>query len=187
MRNGSVRGFAVVGLVAMAALIAGCTEEAVADRGAVGWPPGAAGVACNYLGPDRVDEVLGIRFDTVGGATKDQTYTCALSLAGQDFPDITLSITPTTASDAIFQATVVPAEATIINGPGAVAYRILMPAASRRGPAWEVGWLSERGRMMFLRYTFPPGTEQVEVDTLRTKIVNLAKTIDTALTSQAPR
>src|SRR5215204_3714349 len=76
--------------LAGAAVLAGCNESA-ADQGVVSWPPGAAGVACKYLEYDAVATAIGTRFDTAGGARKDDTYTCALTQSTHEYPDLTFS------------------------------------------------------------------------------------------------
>jgi hypothetical protein len=83
-------------------LLTGC-EENPSNSGPAGWPAGAEGLACNYVEYEQVAETLGVRFDTAGGARKDDTHTCALTQSGREFPDLTFSIAATTANEVIFQ------------------------------------------------------------------------------------
>src|SRR5262245_31343876 len=127
------------------ALLVGCAD----DEGGGGsqWPPGAAGRACQFLNYDVIAATVGVRFDTAGGASKDETYTCALTQAGKDFPDLTLAVTETEADEVIFTATLLPSGATRIADLGRIGYRIGVPAAGTGGPGIELGWLSTYGRL----------------------------------------
>ncbi len=142
------------------------------------WPPGAAGRACQFLNYDAVAATLGVRFDTAGGASKDETYSCALTQADNEFPDLTLAVTETEADEVIFTATMIPSGATRVNDLGRIAYRVGVAAVKGSGPGIEVGWLSTYGRLMVIRYTFPAGTTSAQINEFVPKLVALAKRIE---------
>jgi hypothetical protein len=158
---------------------AGCDSDASRGPGRVSqWPAAAAGGACQLLDYDSVAAQIGTRFDTAGAAAEDETYTCALTLAGQDYPDLTLAVTATEADEAIFTATVTPSGSTAVKGLGRVGYRIGIAASAKSGPGVEVGWLSGNGRVMIMRYTFAARTSGSQVDELTPKLIALAKHVD---------
>jgi len=182
------------GAASLAALIAlgvgGCSEDATADptQGSR-WPAAAAGGACQLLDYETVAEQTGTRFDTAGAATKDETFTCALTQAGRDYPDLTLAVTATIADQVIFTATVTPSGATAVKGLGTIAYRVGIAASTKTpvksGPGVEIGWLSANGRLMIMRYTSATGTTAGQIDDLTPKLVALADLIDRAGPSPA--
>ncbi len=166
-------------LAAMAAMTAAFTAACDSGGGTGSqWPPGAAGRACQFLSYDTVAATIGVRFDTAGGASKDDTYTCALTRADNEFPDLTLAVTETEADEVIFTATMIPSGATRIANLGRIAYRVGFPAARGGGPGIEVGWLSTYGRLMVIRYTFPTGATSAQINELTPKVVALAKRIE---------
>jgi hypothetical protein len=169
----------LVAVVALALAAAGCGRDASADPGRTSqWPAGAAGAACQLLEYDRVETRLGAGFDTAGGAHREDTYTCALTRAGQEYPDLTLAMTATTADEVIFTATVVPSGSKVQKDLGLVAYRIQVPAAGRAGPAVEIGWLSAKGRLMVLRYTFAADATTAQIEEFTPKLIQLARDIE---------
>lgn len=189
MRRGSSRWRARgragwLATLGVAAVLLSACEENPSAPAAAGWPPGAAGLACNYVEYDRVADTLGVRFDTAGGARKDNTHSCALTQAGGEYPDLVLSITATNIDNVIFQATVAPSGSTLIKGVGRIAYQLEVAAAGKRGPGIEVGWLSVRGRLMVVRFTFGAKATADEVDEFTPKLVALAKQIE-ATTGEA--
>lgn len=167
------------GLVAVLALVlTGCGRDAAADPGRTSqWPAGAAGAVCQLIEYDTVAERLGVRFDTAGGAEKDGTATCALTRQGDEYPYLTLAMTPTEADEVIFVATIQPSGSTRLKGLGLIAYRldVAAPSGGKAGPAVELGWLSARARLMLMRYAFEPGASRADVDALVPKLVGLAK------------
>jgi hypothetical protein len=158
-------------------LLTGCDREAAADPGRSGWPAGAAGAVCQLIEYDHVADRIGVRFDTAGGGEKDGTATCAITQQGHDYPYLTLAMTPSTADEIIFVATVQPSGSTRVKDLGLIAYRLSVaaPADGKAGPAVEFGWLSAKGRLMILRYAFAPGVSDGEVDGLVLKLLELAK------------
>jgi hypothetical protein len=181
-RGGGVRDRlrVVLRAVALLATVVGITAACADGDGGAGsqWPPAAAGRACQFLNYDIVAETIGVRFDTAGGASKDETYSCALTQAENAFPDLTLAVTETEADEVIFIATMIPSGATRIADLGRVGYRIGFPSARGAGPGIEVGWLSTYGRLMIMRFTLPAGTTSAEVQKFIPKLVALAKTIE---------
>jgi len=171
-----------IGLIACLALLAaGCDGGSSADAGRRSWPPAIAGRACQLLHYDVVEEHLGTRFDTAGGANRDATYTCALTQAGHDYPDLTLAVTATTADEVIFTATVAPSGSTVVKDLGRIAYRVAIAPSRSSGPGVEVGWLSAYERLLIVRYTFPPEATAQQVAELTSKLIALAHQIDQSL------
>jgi hypothetical protein len=167
---------ATLGMAAV--LLSACEEGDSAPSSGAAWPPGAAGLACNYVEYDRVADTLGVRFDTAGGARKDDTHSCALTQAGREYPDLALSVTATSIDNVIFHAAVAPGGSTLIKGVGRIAYQLDVAASGKRGPGLEVGWLSARGRLMVVRYTFEAQATAAEVNELAPRLVALAKQIE---------
>jgi hypothetical protein len=163
-------------LIAGLILMAGC-GDGDASGATSGWPASAAGPACQLLEYEVVAAHLGIRFDTAGGGRKDKTITCALTQAGQEYPDLTLAVTTTGADEVIFKAVVAPSGSTAVKGLGRVAYRLEIAPKQKRGPGLELGWLSASGQLMVIRYTSAPAPA-IEIDALAPKLLTLAKQVD---------
>jgi hypothetical protein len=173
----SARAALVRAAAAIALLIglAGCDHVAAADPA---WPPGVAGRACQLLDYDLVADVLGTRFDTAGGAAVNGTFTCAMTQAAHEFPDLTLAVTGTIADELIFTATMVPSGSRTVKGLGLTAYQVDVNPSGTGGPGVEVGWLSPKRRLIALRYTFPAGTAAAQADDMSTRLVTLAQRIE---------
>ncbi len=166
-------------------LTSGCDVVAAASSGErrlTEWPAAASGVACELLDFDQVDRELGVRFDTAGGAHVDDTYTCALAQVGHDFPDLTLSLSPTAADDLIFTVSVAPDGSSVQEGLGVVGYRLALAAGDGHGPGLEFGWLSAKRRLLVLRFTFAAQTVPGQVTALEPKLLALAQRVE----KQAP-
>lgn len=173
---------AALALIAgLALLAAGCDQGASADAGRRSWPPAIAGRACQLLDYDVVETQLGTHFDTAGGANRDATFTCALTQAGHDYPDLTLAVTATAADEVIFTATVAPSRSTVVKDLGRIAYRVAIAPSGSSGPGVEVGWLSANERLLIVRYTFPPETTAEHVAEFVPKLIALARQIDESL------
>jgi hypothetical protein len=171
---------AVAALALLAGLTAGCDEDSAADP-VGGWPIGAAGRACQLLEYATVEAALGTAFDTAGGATSESTYTCVLTVGGQDYPDLTLAVSPSSIDELIFTTTVNPSNSVPVAELGRIAYSLQRPAADGQGPGVEVGWLSASGRLLMLRYTFAADAPAEAVAALTAKLVAFAQQIDAAL------
>lgn len=177
MRRGvAALGLAVVGLVA-----GGCDEEVEPSGPRGGWPLGAAGMACQLLDYAVVEQALGTAFDTAGGATVESTYSCVLTQGEREYPDLTLAVTPTSANEVIFMATLVPSGASDVEDLGRSAYLMHRPAGDGHGPAVEVGWLSASGRLVVLRYTFAEGADAEAVAEMGTRIADYAQQLEQSL------
>jgi hypothetical protein len=174
-----------VGLAAVALLavpVSGCGSDASAAP--LEPPPrtysaAAAGGACNLLDYATIAEVLGTTFDTAGSASKDHTFTCAVTRAGQSYPDLAFSIAAVGADPAVYKQALVPKGSKTVGGLGKVAYQTTAAASGDHGPRLEVGWLTGQ-KAMVLRYTFPKGATAEDVAAVAPKLITLAKKIDFA-------
>jgi hypothetical protein len=169
-------------LVGLGFLLAACGQEAVA--GTNERPPAAtAGRACQLIEYDVVATALGTRFDTAGGAQQGDTYTCVLGMEGEQYPDLTFAMSPTTVSPLIFSVTVPPAGATAVDQLGVSAYQIVLPPVTSpngtaSGQGLEVCWLSSRNLMVVMRYTYQAAATPADIDKIAVGLVVLAKQVD---------
>jgi hypothetical protein len=173
----------VLGLFAALALLStACDKQATAASGHDSrWPASAAGIACQLLEYDAVAAKLGTRFDTAGGAKRDNTLTCALTQKDLAYPYLTLALTPTTIDSVVFTESVKPQGAYSMPDLGAIAYRLSIPATGDAGPGLEMVWLSETSRLMILKYGFPPSATPEEIEALTPKLLALAQQVEKAL------
>jgi hypothetical protein len=144
-------------------------------------PAAASGIACQLVEYGIVDEALGIRFDTAGGARQDDTVTCALTQAAGPYPYLTLAVTPTSVSDLIFNATLTPSGSTAVPELGRTGYQAAIAAKDGSGPGVELCWLSPTLRLVVLRYIFPATAAPTDITALTAKLVALAKQIEKSL------
>lgn len=160
----------------------GCTRQAVAEPGAGeldhDWPAAIAGGACTLLNYETVEAATGTRFDASAAAETSDTNTCALTVDGSAYPDLTLAVTPSEVDDGTFRAVMVPPGSAPVAYLGTEAYRTTEAAKNGTGPVVEVGWLSENGRLMVLRYTFPPQAVEADVAAVASRLAELAKLVD---------
>lgn len=173
----------VVAVAAMVALLAGgCGGDAAADPGLEpiepDWPAALPGGACTLLNYGTVEAAIGVRFTASAAAQANETDTCALTSDAGAFPDLILSVTPSEVDRASYVAAMPPPGSVAVAKLGQAAYRAVVPARGAAGPTVEVGWLSANGRLMSLRFTFPPQTAQGDADELAARLVELAKTVD---------
>jgi len=174
-------------LVAVAALLAGGGQEAVA--GTNERPPAAtAGRACQLIEYDVVATALGTQFDTAGGAQSGDTYTCVLGVQGKPYPDLTFAMSPTTVSPLIFSVTMTPPGATAVDQLGVSAYQVVLPPVSAAdgtasGQGLEVCWLSSRNMLVVLRYTYPATATADQIAKIAAGLVVLAQQVDGKLTT----
>lgn len=179
MRRYRTRTAGLVVAVLLTVPSAGCGKDAVA---APPEPPprtyaaAAAGGACQLLDFTVINETLGGTFDIAGAASKDHTFTCAITKAGSTYPDLTFSLAATGSDKAIYKQALVPKGAKSVSGLGKVAYQTTSAAAGQRGPRVEVGWLIGE-KAMVLRYTFAKDAATADATTLAPKLVALAKKI----------
>lgn len=179
------RSIAALGLAVVGLFAGGCDGENDPAGARGGWPLGAAGRACQLLDYAAVEQALGTAFDTAGGATVESTYSCVLTQGEQEYPDLTLAVTPTSADEVIFVATLVPSGASDIEDLGLSAYLVHRSADDGHGPAVEVGWLSASARLVVLRYTFAEGADAEAVAEMSTRIADYAQQLERSLPAAA--
>jgi hypothetical protein len=164
--------------------LSGCGEAAATARPApapvvVDLPAASAGGACALLDYAVIERATGARFDVSAASRHRQTYSCVLRTEEADHPDLALSVTETSADASVFKADVVPSGGQTVTGLGKAAYRQTVSPGKNVGAAVEVGWLSADGRLVSLRYTFAAGQDRAVADAFATKLIALAKKIDT--------
>jgi hypothetical protein len=174
---------AVAVLIAVAGVLAGCAEGGVSEPFEI-----IQGRACQAVEFDTVEAALGVRFDTSAPALVEETYSCALTRADAPLPDLTFTMSGTTADEVIFTAVLTPSLATAVPELGRIAYQVTLPPGTAAdgtptGPALEIGWLSAVPRLMLLRYTWPPNATDAEVAALAPRLVELARGIERAVTT----
>ncbi|GAA0923716.1 hypothetical protein GCM10009557_92230 [Virgisporangium ochraceum] len=145
----------------------------------------AAGGACQILDFDAVAQFVGVTFEVAAAAQKDTTATCVLQRGGgSGYPDLTLTVTPTTAPASAFKTTAAPPGAGEVAALGQAAYQLVRPAAGTDpagpGPAVEIGWLSKKGQLMVVRYRLPADKPQTDAEALAPQVVELAKYLEPA-------
>jgi hypothetical protein len=97
-----------------------------------------------------------------------------------DWPDLALSVVESTPADAdLFMAELKPKKASTLKGLGKAGYRLNTAAADGHGPVVEIGWLSEAKQLQTLRFTFPKDAKAADVTAMNTKLLALAKAMDT--------
>jgi hypothetical protein len=166
-------------------LTAGCAAErppvAMPAAQPVKIEAGAAssGGACRLFDFAVIAKHTGGTFDVAAAVDKGDTHTCVVRAEQALLPELTLSVTDTSIDTSGFSMDVLPRGAKKITKLGKIAYRRTLPKSGKVGPAAEVGWLATEGRLVTLRWTCPPGTAATEADKLATKLVELAKALDT--------
>lgn len=145
---------------------------------AIDLPAASAGGACALLDFPVIEQTTGTHFDVSAASRAKDTQSCVVRSEQLDYPDLTLSVTDTSADVSIFKADVVPSGAKSVSGLGKAAYRLTAGPQKGAGPAAEVGWLSDDGRLIVLRYAFASGQDRAAADGLGEKLVDLAKKID---------
>lgn len=179
----------VAGLITMAGLaagaLAGCAE---AEGGGPRPLQFVEGRACEAVEFATVEAVLGVRFDTSAPATVEDTYSCVLTRVDAPLPDLTFTMSATTADEVIFTAVLTPSLATAVPELGRIAYQVSLPPGTAAdgtptGPTVEIGWLSAVPRLMLLRYTWPPNATDAEVAELTPRLIELARGIERAVTT----
>jgi len=165
-------------------MLSGCGGEDPAPQSlgpapkVVRLPASAAGGACQLLDYPVIAQVIGTQFDVSAASRHGRTDTCVLRAEAAARPELALSVTPTTADADIFADEVVPSGGKSVKGLGKAAYRSTV--AGNSGIVVEIGWLTGDKRLVSLRYTFPAGQDRAAADAATTKLVALAKKIDTS-------
>jgi hypothetical protein len=179
-------GLAVVAVLgATAGGVAGCAAEG----GPAGtfprpvpvrttYPAAAAGGACQLLDYAVIRKILGAQFDLAAASRSGGTSTCVVQAGGVSRPDLSLSVTKTTADATIYEKEAVPDGSTAVKGLGQAAYQIPVAPVKGAGAGVEVGWLSKDGRIMTLCYTLAAGKGTATAVKALPKLVALAKAVD---------
>jgi hypothetical protein len=174
----AVRVWLAAAIVALVALVSGCTKGAAANPS---WGAAGFGRLCPLLDFDLVERSLGVRFDTAAGGQKDETFTCAVTQVGHDYPFLTVAAANTTADTLIFEAIVVPSGATGLKGVGVIAYQLLLPPVSGSGRGVEIGWLSASHKLLVLRFVFAASASDADVAAFVPKLAAFAVVTDTTI------
>ncbi|MEQ4303182.1 hypothetical protein ABNF97_17635 [Plantactinospora sp. B6F1] len=164
-------------------LLTGCAEEAAPQSvgpapKVVRLPASAAGGACQLVEYAAIEQAIGTRFEVAAASRHGKTDTCVLRGEAEARPELALSVTPTTADGSIFADEVVPSGGKTVKGLGKAAYRATTAPSKTVGSAIEVGWLSGKGRLVSLRFTFAAGEDRDKADALAPKMINLAKMLE---------
>lgn len=177
----------LIALGAASALLAmaGCTEQkAEADAlppvRVVQLPAASAGGACILWDYAFIEQKIGFAFTIAASDQIDDTSTCVVQTETADWPDLALSVVESTKADAaLFTKELMPKKATKVKGLGKAGYRLVTKAAGKHGPTVEIGWLSEAEQLQTLRFTFPKDAKSDAVDDLSSRLLDLAKAMDT--------
>jgi hypothetical protein len=174
-----------IGAVAALLVLTGCTPRRAtiaipSDPPVAPKPAAAAGGACILWDYPFIQQKIGVAFTVAAAGESDDTSTCVVQTATGDYPDLALSVVENTAADGkLFLSTLMPKTASAVKGLGKAGYRLVSPASADRGPAIEIGWLSEAAQLQTLKFTFGPGATQASVNDMSAKLLTLAKAMDT--------
>jgi hypothetical protein len=166
-------------------VVSGCGDGAAPGGPAlpapvvVDLPASAAGGACALLDYSVIEQAIGVRFDVSAASQVRQTSTCVVRSEKVERPDLTLSVTATSADASVFKSDVMPSGSQSVSGLGKVAYRLTESPKKGSGPAVEIGWLSGDGRLIILRYVLAAGPDRDAADAVAGKLITLAKKIET--------
>jgi hypothetical protein len=174
----------------LAGAVAGCSDDPVPERIPtpvnLNYPAATAGGACVFFDYETIKKTIGAEFDISAASQSGQTTTCVVQSEQADLPDLTLTISKTTADAEIFKSDVIPDKgATAIKGLGLAAYQAPVAAAKDAGAGLEICWLTKDKRLMSLRFTgaldapAPPKA-------LSGKLVALAKQVETIKPTKQP-
>lgn len=171
-------------LISAGLLLSGCGGETVANLPAPSvsvteLPASAAGGLCRLLDFGVIEEITGTRFDVSAARTYKKTQTCVVQATGESRPDLSLSVTVTSADKAVFTAEMVPRGAKSVKGLGKAAYQLIVAPGKEHGAAVEIGWLGDK-QLYRLRYTLAGGQEKAVAQELAPTLIELAKELDAA-------
>jgi hypothetical protein len=175
----------LIALGAAAALaLAGCTEDPAADAlppvKVVEPPAASAGGACVLWDYAFIEDRIGVRFTVAAGDQVDDTSTCVVQTETGSAPSLVLTVVDRTSADAkLFTADLMPKKATKVKGLGRAGYRLVGATGRNTGPSIEVGWLSQAQQLQSLKFTFAKGAADEAVDEMTTRLVDMARTMDT--------
>lgn len=156
---------------------AGASETAKARPAPL--PVVEAGGACELLTYEMIKDKIGVQFEVAAAAQKTGTLTCVVQRRGTEYPDLTLSVTGTTADQKFLGTALVPKGATAVTGLGTAAYSLTTAPVGAIGPGCEVGWLSSNQRLLVLRYRLATTGTTDEIAAAIPKMIELAKAVDT--------
>ena len=180
------RSVAAVGAVALLALT-GCHNkrddqkpETLPPVQLVEQPAASAGGACILWDYAFIQQKIGVTFDVAAADQVDDTSSCVVQTVEGDYPDLMLSVVESTAADPkLFLSDLKPAKATTLKGLGKAGYRLDAASAADHGPSVEIGWLSEASQLQTLKFTFAKTASPEDVTAMNTKLLDLAKAMDT--------
>jgi hypothetical protein len=143
-------------------------------------PAASAGGACILWDYPFIKEKIGVDFTVAAAGSADDTSTCVVQTVTGDWPDLTLSVVESTAADAdLFSSELKPEKASTLKGLGKAGYRLNTGAKDGHGPTVEIGWLSQAKQLQSLRFTFAKGAKQSDITAMNTKLLDLAKAMNT--------
>ena len=143
-------------------------------------PAASAGGACILWDYDFIKGKIGVAFDVAASDQVADTSTCVVQTIGADWPDLALSVVESTTADSkLFLSDLKPDKAATLKGLGKAGYRLNSAATAAHGPVVEIGWLSEAKQLQTLRFTFAKTAKATDVTAMNTKLLNLAKAMDT--------
>jgi hypothetical protein len=143
-------------------------------------PAASAGGACILWDYAFIEKTIGVAFTVAAADRVDDTRTCVVQTERAAAPYLALSVVERTKADAdLFLDDLMPAKAIKVKGLGKAGYRLVRKASGTTGPTVEVGWLSEAAQLQTLKFTFAKGAPEPAVDRMSTRLVDLAKAMDT--------
>ncbi|MFI5888676.1 hypothetical protein ACIA5D_00995 [Actinoplanes sp. NPDC051513] len=155
-------------------------QEPLAPVELITQPAASAGGACILWDYQLIKSKIGVTFDVAASDQVDDTSTCVVQTVNGDWPDLALSVVESTQADAeLFLSDLKPDKATKLKGLGKAAYRLNTAASGGHGPVIEIGWLSEAKQLQTLRFTFAKTAKTADVTAMNTKLLALAKVMDT--------
>jgi hypothetical protein len=174
----------------LAAAAAGCSEDPPPARVptpvTINYPAKTAGGACVLFDYETIKKVIGAEFDVAAASQSGQTTTCVVQSEQASLPDLTLTISKTSADADIFKSDVIPDKgATAIKGLGLAAYQAPVAAAKDAGAGLEICWLTKDKRLMSLRFTGALDSPAPPKE-LAGKLVTLAKQVETIKPPKQP-
>ena len=143
-------------------------------------PAASAGGACILWDWAFIQEKIGVKFDIAGSDQVEDTSSCVVRTGNAGYPTLALSVVESTDADAeLFNENMVPAKGAKLKGLGKAAYRLDSKASGDHGPSVEIGWLSEAAQLQTLKFVFPKGTSDATAKGMQSKLLSLAKAMDT--------
>ncbi len=139
-------------------------------------PAASEGGACKRLDYDKVESTIGVSFDVAVAGKEGKTRSCVLQVTGHEFPDLTLTTSPTKAGPKVFRDTVAPSGGKEVSGLGEAAYRVVRGGKAGAGPTAQVGWLTGDWIVM-LRHTYEPEVSKAQARQKTPRLVKLARQI----------